>query len=249
MKNSLKNVNLSNKILKNIPLSDSCVSIILGSLLGDGSLKIHKNYKNARFKFRHSVVQKDYFDWKISMLQEISSEKSCILQKPDGFSSNRKLLYQSRALESLTCIYKIIQSKNKIDIKRKWLNHLTPLSLAIWWLDDGSLISNKRKGVLCTDGFSKDSVDLLSRYLSVVWGISTRVAPISGVNRKFSKQDIYYRLWFSTTELQKFLRIILPYIPTPSCVSKVMIHSKDLELQQRWISEVKLALPTMDIVI
>ena len=132
MKNSLKNVNLSNKILKNIPLSDSCVSIILGSLLGNGSLKIHKKYKNARFKFRHSVVQKDYFDWKISMLQEISSEKSCISQKPDGFSSNRKLLYQSRALESLTVIYKITQSKNKIDIKRKWLNHLTPLSLAIW---------------------------------------------------------------------------------------------------------------------
>jgi hypothetical protein len=243
MKNSLKNVNLTKKILKNIPLSDSCVSIILGSILGDGSLKIHKKYKNARFKFRHSITQKDYFEWKVSMLKQISSENSVIIQKPDGFSTNQKLLYQSRALESLTTIYSRTYSHNTIEIKRSWLNHLTPLSLAIWWLDDGSLISNKRKGVLCTDGFSKDFVEILSKYLFVVWGITARVASVSGKNRKLSKQTEYYRLWFSTTELKKFLRIILPYIPTQSCLSKVMITYKDLELQQRWISEVKTALP------
>lgn len=247
MRNSLYNVNLKNKILKNIPLSDSSLSIILGSILGDGSLKMHKNYKNARFKFRHSIVQKDYFDWKVSMLKEISSENSVIFQKPDGFSTVQKLLYQSKALESLTTIYDRTHSHNKIEIKRSWLNHLTPLSLAIWWLDDGSLISNRRKGVICTDGFSKASVNLLSKYLFVVWNVSTRVASISGKNRKLSKQDEYFRLWLSTTELKKFLRIILPYIPTQSCVSKVIIQYKDLELQQRWISEVKQALPTMEI--
>lgn len=245
MQNSLKHVNLKKKLLKNIPLSDSCMSIILGSILGDGSLKIHKNYKNARFKFRHTICQKDYFFWKVSMIKEIESENYVLLQKCDGFSKNQKLLYQSRALESLTLIYDRTHFHNKIEIKRKWLNHLTPLSLAIWWLDDGSLISNKRKGVLCTDGFSKDSVDILSNYLFVVWGVSTRVASISSRGRKLAKQKEYFRLWFSTTELKKFLRIILPYIPTQSCLSKIMIDYKDLELQQRWISEVKEALPTM----
>ena len=243
MENSLKNVNFKKKILKNIPLSDSCLSIILGSILGDGSLKIHKNYKNARFKFRHSSIQREYFDWKVSMVQEISSENCTILQSPDGFSKNQKLLYQSRALESLTVIYNRTHSSNKTKIQRKWLNHLTPLSLLIWWLDDGSLISNKRKGVLCTDGFSKSEVQLLSNYLYVVWGVSTRVASISAKNRKLSKQKEYFRLWFSTTELKKFLRIILPHIPIKSCIPKVMVEYKNLELQQRWISEVKKALP------
>ena len=36
-------------------------AIILGSLLGDGSLKIHSGYKNARFSFRHSYKQQEYF--------------------------------------------------------------------------------------------------------------------------------------------------------------------------------------------
>lgn len=243
VKSSLENVNLTRKILKNIPLSDTCVSIILGSILGDGSLKIHKNYKNARFKFRHSQIQQEYFEWKVSVLKEISSDNCIVVQKPDGFSKNPKLLYQSRALESLTTIHTVTTSHNTIDIKRSWLNHLTPLSLAIWWLDDGSLISNKRKGVLCTDGFSEKSVRILSQYLFVVWGVSTRVGTISAKNLALAKRKEYFRLWFSTTELKKFLRIILPYIPTQSCVYKVMIEYKDLDLQQRWISEVESLLP------
>lgn len=236
-------IQLQNKILKNIPLSDSCVDIILGSLLGDGSLKIHKNYTNARFKFRHSIVNQEYFMWKASMLLDISSEKSVVKQKADGFSTKNKLLYQSRALPSLTMIYNQTHSHNTLLIKRKWLNHLSPLSLAIWWLDDGSLISNKRKGVLCTDGFEKKSVLVLSKYLFVVWGVRTKVGAVNSCGRKLAKQEKYWRLWFSTTELKKFLRIILPYIPIQSCLPKVIIQYKDIELQQRWISEVQAALP------
>ena len=45
---------------KDISLSYVCIQVILGSVLGDGSLKIQKNYKNARLQIRHSVVQKEY---------------------------------------------------------------------------------------------------------------------------------------------------------------------------------------------
>ena len=42
---------------------------------------------------------------------------------------------------------------------------LTPLSLMVWWLDDGSLIVNSRKGVFCTEGFNYQDLTVLSRYL------------------------------------------------------------------------------------
>ena len=54
-------LNLSKKRISQVPLSDSVKSIILGSLLGDGSLRIDKGYKNARFIVRHSWIQKEYF--------------------------------------------------------------------------------------------------------------------------------------------------------------------------------------------
>jgi len=115
---------------------------------------------------------------------------------------------------------------------------MTPLSLTVWWCDDGSLIGyGGRKGVFCTDGFEKKSVEIISRYLRVVWGIKNIVAPINRDYKGEKKQ--YWRIWIrSQEELKKFLRIILPHIPVPNMLQKVILLYKDDQFQQRWISEV-----------
>ena len=51
------------------------------------------------------------------------------------------------------------------------------------------------------------------------------------------------RIKLGTTELKKFLRIIMPYIPCEDMVYKVCVRYADSKLQQRWISELKKALP------
>ena len=218
----------------NPPLSKNCKEIILGSMLGDGSLKIHKPYVNARFSFRHSVKQKEYFEWKINQLAEISGESCVWLQQDkngrDGWGGP-KLRYQSLARPSLTEIFLLTNKGGKMRIRRKWLNQLTPLSLAIWWFDDGSLVSDSRQGVFCTDGFSLQEVRILNRYLKIVWNVSTTIGQVGKTEK--------YRLWLrSTTELQKFLRIILPHVRVQAVLYKTLLLFKDSHLQQRWISEV-----------
>lgn len=146
-------------------LSDRSKEIILGSLLGDGSLKINPGYKNARFSFRHSMHQKDYFFWKAEELKEISGDSYFWKQKPDGFGGE-KLRYQSIALNQLTELYILTHKKNKFVAQPKWLKLLTPLSLAVWWLDDGSLIVNSRRGVICTDPFPYEFQLVLANYLN-----------------------------------------------------------------------------------
>ncbi len=284
----ISSVNLSRKRLANISLSCPEKSVILGSLLGDGSLKIYPGYKNARFFFRHSEKQSAYFFYKVNLLSEIKSPGSVRAlyasrerQAPDGWSSLKKLRYQSRALPALSEIHNVTHKKNKLQIRRKWLNHLTAHSLAIWWFDDGSIISGGRRGVLCTDGFSEAECLLLAKYLLVVWKVSARVGRVSkqsskgaklsqvvhepvkdsqcvesslGFNKSSSspspdrrkgEQDFrpqennYYRLWFSTEQLKSFLRIILPYVPCKEMFYKVLLTYKDLQLQERWISEVE----------
>ena len=225
-----------NTLMSLTPLSYRCKEIILGSLLGDGALEIPKGYKNARFSFRHSVSQKEYFFWKVNQLKEISSE-GCVWKQgkngKDGWGKT-KFRYQSLTLKPLTELYRLTYRKGKKRIRRKWLNMLTPLSLAIWWLDDGSLVAGSRQGVFCTDGFSYKEVQLLGRYLRKVWKVETKVGKIK---RKPNKE--YYRLWIrSSNELKKFLRIILPYIPVQEMLPKVILLYKDSQLQQRWISEV-----------
>jgi hypothetical protein len=222
---------------KNIPLSTDIKSVILGSLLGDGSLKVHQKYANARFSFRHSVKQKDYFFWKAHALKkEIAGNKYFWYQGKDGRDGwgGEKIRFQSLALPALTELYALTHPhKGTFQIRRKWLNLLTPLSLAIWWQDDGSIIANGRKGVLCTDGFKPEEVELLAQYLEKVWHVHLVASPKSKSNPN------QYRLWFrSTDELKSFLRIILPFVKTEDMLQKCMLLYKDPKLQQRWISEI-----------
>ena len=214
------------------PLSQKTLSIILGSLLGDGSLKINKHYKNARFSFRHGWKQRDYFFWKVEQLKEISGKKYWWIQKADGKSREKKLRYQSKALPALTELYRLTHKGNTKKIKRKWLNLMDELSLAVWWMDDGSIIANGRKGVFCSENFTKKEQKILSRYLRKVWGIETKVGRVQ-------KEGEKYRLWFrSTNELKRFLRLILKYVQVESMLPKVVLLYKNPLLQQRWISEV-----------
>lgn len=223
---------------KYVPLSDRVRAIILGLILGDGSLKIQNEYSNANLQIRHSEIQKEYLLWKAKELQEIAGENSVSVQKPDGYSKNEKYRFYSKRLPALTELHHLTYLHNQLCVKRKWLNQMNALSLAVWWCDDGSLIGyGGRKGVFCTDGFNEASVKILSRYLEVVWNIRTVVAPV-GLKRD-GKRDQYWRIWIrSQEELKKFLRIIIPHIPVQSMLSKVLLLYKDSQFQERWISEV-----------
>ena len=92
--------------LSEVPLSGRCKQILLGGLLGDSSLTLQKNYKNARYQFRHSTTQKEYFLWKFNNLSEIALATPKYSQ-PDGASKNVKVNFMSRALPALTEIYNI----------------------------------------------------------------------------------------------------------------------------------------------
>ena len=231
------------KLFNQINLPISTKQIVLGSLLGDGSLKIAKGYKNARFSERHSIVQQPYLKWKFFKLKK--QLKGCLtISKPEfsSYSKNNKIIYQSRVSTQLTRLHFLTHKTNKKKIKRSWLNNLQYLGLTIWWCDDGSLNKTTRQGVFCTDSFSYEQQNILARYLKTNWKINTKIVAHTVKMKIGNRKD--YRLRFSTLQnLESFLLLILPYIPVPSMLYKVMICYGDTKNQQRWISEVKTALP------
>ena len=89
-------------------------ALLLGSLLGDGSLKTCSKPSNACFLFRHSFKQKDYFLWKRNL---ILSDLSFF---PHFFDSSFNfLLYRSLCLPSLSYLFHLVTKNNKFCIKRK----------------------------------------------------------------------------------------------------------------------------------
>ena len=138
-------------------------------------------------------------------------------------------------MPSLTEIYNLTHKRvsgTKVRVTRKWLNQLSPLSLAIWWQDDGSLVSDSRQGVICTDSFSLEEVEIIHQYFKKVLKIETKIGQISNQDK--------YRIWIrSSEELKKFLRIIIPHIFAKSMLYKILLTYKDSQIQERWISEVE----------
>ena len=126
-------------------------------------------------------------------------------------------------------IYNLTHCKGKFCIKENWLKFLTPISLLIWWLDDGSLVKNSRQGVFCTEGFNRKDLSVLCKYQKQRWNIKAQI----GKRGKYFQIRIY-----STEELKKFLHIILPYLEVENMLLKVILLYKDKTLQQRWISEI-----------
>lgn len=52
-----------------LSLSDRQKSIIIGSLLGDGTMRLGKSAKNANFKVEHGLKQKELVLWKYKELR------------------------------------------------------------------------------------------------------------------------------------------------------------------------------------
>lgn len=60
---------------------------------------------------------------------------------------------------------------------------------------------------------------------------------------KVAGKRYFYRLNFSTSELENFLSLICPYCPCESMLYKFFIKYKSTAEQQRWISQIQPLLP------
>lgn len=235
------NVNLSRKQMSQLPFSSIELSVLCATCVGDSSLKINRNYRNARIQCRHSTNQAAWFFWKwgICLKHYSNGFDSMTLQKPDGYQTSNvlgKLKITTPAQKDLTSLYELLCSKNRLIIKRKWLNHMNNYFLMTLWLDDGSLY-NKRQGVFCLDSTPYEQQVILSVYLKRVWKIETVVKPT-----KLTMADgrMSYRLFICNQEsLLAFLKLIAPIIPVKQMLYKIMFVPKNnLPLLQRWTSEV-----------
>jgi recombination protein RecA len=96
-----------------------------------------------------------------------------------------------------------------------YLKSLTPLALAVWYMDDGSF-TLRSKGVqertaggtgrieICVEAMSLGSRDRLARYLRDTYGLDVKL----GYRGKLQKST----LRFSTASSEKFQKLVAPYV-------------------------------------
>lgn len=203
-----------------ITISDKAHQIILGSLLGDGS--IVRKGTNCLFTKLHSIKQKEYVEYVYNLLKKENFEVKLVRRK--GYKHE----IEDRVIEDNDRIYlnsSVNQAFNKY--KEKWyfpkkmipdsIFELDALGLAIWFMDDGT--SNKSSFYFSTHCFSYEDHEKLVKMMKRNFNIEC------AIHRNKDK----YILYIKSKDKQHFIDLIKPYI-CPSMNYKIIGHNKQGEL-------------------
>jgi recombination protein RecA len=185
------------------------VQVILGSLMGDGNLSpARRGRSGTRFRMGHGAKQAAYLDWKVSLLGNI----------PHGRTSNAKdaVFADFTPLPELAELREIIYfGDGKKHLTWDYLKGLTPLALAVWYMDDGCF-TVRSKGVqertrggtgrieICVEAMSPGSRERLASYLRDAYRLDVKL--MSRGARKISV------LQFTTAASEEFQKLVAPYV-------------------------------------
>jgi len=154
---------------KRLTLSSYQRSIVIGSLLGDGSLVPNWSKTNFSLQIAHSIKQEAYVLWKYQIL------KDWILSKPRYYHRNKSITIKTISHPEITELATFFYPNGKKMIPsniKELIN--SPVILAIWFMDDGNVI--RRNGIvygyhLNTQSFNKSENIILSRLLNDMYGV------------------------------------------------------------------------------
>lgn len=110
-------------------LTERQKSIICGCLLGDGSMRCKSN---ALLEINHALKERVYVDWKY---KELSNLVSTFPKIRPGNAGRVAYRFTTRSLPALTKIYKRFYNNKNKKLPKDIILH--PLTLAVWFMDDG----------------------------------------------------------------------------------------------------------------
>jgi recombination protein RecA len=200
---------VGDRVLQAAPhyLSDFQWSVILGGLMGDSAVTLNGNGHGARLRWGHGKKQTEYADWKASLLANVGT---CRTTNAKG-----AVFHDVKPLIELSELRRAVYVDRRKVFGHDYLKQLTPLSLAIWYMDDGSF-SMRAKGLqertrdgsgrseICVQAMEPSTRKRLADYLADTWNI--RPTLIEKGSRKMAF------LVFPKDETAKLHALIAPFI-------------------------------------
>lgn len=221
---------------------------VIGMLLGDGCLNrfmlTSRGPKNRSKKgplwnrteltIEHKEASKEYLDWKIELIKaylddvkiypahkiindvRFNSYVACLKHR-----KNFHYMYKNFYVGGHLTDRNRVTGAKKI-VKQSILNRLSPLSIAIWYMDDGSLHTYKRGEytyrTLClhTDGFTKDECIMISEYFNDKYNVKFNVNH-NGMTDK-SKEYGYKLRCNKKEDIANFIDIVKFFVEDVKCM-------------------------------
>ena len=180
---------------KNLKLivTDRQLEILVGTLLGDGYI-----YPKGKIQIAQSTKQFSYLMWKYNELRSLAyglPTKKERFDKRVGKTYSESRFWLRQYFRSWR---KIFYPKGKKIFPIEFKKYITPLSLAVWYMDDGNY-SEGRNVKIATDGFDLESRNNLKNLLLIKFNVKSTL-------HKNGKLRV------SNESLNRFFDLITPFI-------------------------------------
>lgn len=170
---------------------------MIGSVLGDAWIE------QGSFRFKQSKEKKEYVWW---MYRELKS--LCRSQPHQGW--NEQVSFLTLMHEEIREMRNFFYPDGKKRIPDEIINVLKdPLSLAVWFMDDGTLdyrVKDHYAFRLATYSFSQKENELLAETLDENFGV------VATVQQSKMRNQIYYRLYIGEEGRDRFINLIAPHM-------------------------------------
>jgi len=220
---------------------------VIGMLLGDGCLnrfdfsrgpenKSKKGplWHRTELRIQHKISHKEYLDWKINLIRSYVDdvsiyEKSKIIGDKifygyEAFIKHRKnfhYLYKHFYVGGHLSINNRVTGATKV-LKKSILNRLSPLSIAIWYMDDGSLYTFsydgkiRRQLSLNTDGFTFKECEMIKQFFIDKYDIYFNINK-NGITKTM---DGGFKLRTAKQhDIEKFFDIVSVFVKEVKCMN------------------------------
>lgn len=177
--------------------------ILVGSILGDGYLVVSSG-GNTSFRLSQKESSKDYVFWFFNEL------KGFCRSNPKQRKDNGQWYFLTRYLSEFNAFRHIFYPKNKKIVPENIEDILlSPLSLAIWYMDDGTL--DYRPNYHCsfslsTHSFSLEGAQKLAKVLKDNFRIEATVS------NNLIRGKRYPRIYIGKNGRDRFIELVSPFV-------------------------------------
>lgn len=178
--------------------------VLIGTLLGDGVLELNKRY--PRLRIDHSIKQKEYVEWKYKIFRNlVTSGIKQFFQKLDCRTKKRysHCKFDTISTPLLNEFYRMFYVDGKKRVPKNIVGTLKkPLSLAVWFMDDGYKRNDCNALRINSDSFNYREQKLLLECLKRNFRINARL----------HRKGKFWNIYIPNSKVKRFCKIIKPYI-------------------------------------
>lgn len=207
--------------LRNTPMSLVHKSVVIGSLLGDGHLRIVSHSKNALLEVSHCEKQRQYLEWVHDLMQPFSRPvkfKDKSTKKIIGdYEVNASNFYRFCTINhpDITDIFKKYYRKGLKGVNSSIIEKVDLLAMGIWFCDDGSIRRRNGSPDMCsiaTNSFTYKEHLTLVKIVRKFFDGTIKIYKINNMY-KGEKRSYYMLYMLGKKQVNKFLDMIKLVLP------------------------------------